>query len=79
MHYFIKPAFIGEMLIAMATLHIPVQISFLVIFASLPLAIAASLFSDRKQNKQTVSNLTQVGISPEQISSKPHCRSRRWG
>ena len=48
-------AFVGGKMIATATgLHIPIQISLLVIFASLALAIAASLFIDRKQVKQTV-------------------------
>jgi tellurite resistance protein TerC len=48
-------AFVGGKMIATATgLHIPIQISLLVIFASLALAIAASLYIDRKQDKQTV-------------------------
>ena len=48
-------AFVGGKMIATAAgLHIPIQISLLVIFASLALAIAASLFIDRKQVKQTV-------------------------
>ena len=48
-------AFVGGKMIATAAgLHIPIQISLLVIFASLTLAIAASLFIDRKQVKQTV-------------------------
>ena len=48
-------AFVGGKMIATATgLHIPIQISLLVIFASLALAIAASLFIDKKQVKQTV-------------------------
>lgn len=48
-------AFVGGKMIATATgFHIPIQISLLVIFASLTLAIAASFFSDRKQDKQTV-------------------------
>lgn len=48
-------AFVGGKMIATATgLHIPIQISLLVIFASLALAIAASLFIDRNQVKQTV-------------------------
>ena len=48
-------AFVGGKMIATATgLHIPIQISLLVIFTSLALAIAASLFVGRKQDKQTV-------------------------
>ena len=48
-------AFVGGKLIATATgFHIPIQISLLVIFASLTLAIAASLLSDKKQDKQAV-------------------------
>lgn len=49
-------AFVGGKMIATAAgLHIPIQISLLVFFASLALAITASLFIGRKQVKQTVS------------------------